>query len=244
VANSDAPLIELRHVGVHYAGQARGREGFWALRDVSFTLKRGETLGIIGRNGAGKTTMMRLLAGILQPDRGELLRQTDNVQLLSLQVGFISQLTGRENAIMSGILLGMRRRQVEAAMDEIIAFSELQEFIDEPVLTYSAGMRARLGFAIAHQASPDVLLIDEVLGVGDAGFREKTRDVIVNKIRSGETVVIVSHQEATLREHCHRVVWIDDGRTRMEGTPAEVLPAYAQDIKIRSALGASRHSGG
>lgn len=222
---SDA-VLSFDKVGVRYTRSGRGRTEFWALEDVSFSLYAGETLGVIGRNGAGKTTMMRLMAGIIAPDRGSIQCSVDKVQLLSLQVGFMPQLTGRENAILSGILLGMRRRDIEAQLDEIIAFAEIPDFIDEPVSTYSAGMRARLGFAIAKQADPDILLVDEVLGVGDAVFREKSRQVMLDKMDAGETVVIVSHMEPVLRKHCKRVVWIENGRTRMEGPCDEVLDAY------------------
>src|SRR5262249_15432514 len=143
---------------------------FWALHDVSFDLRHGETLGVIGRNGAGKSTLLRLLAGILAPDTGSIMRKTDKVSLLALQAGFIPALTRRENAVLSGILLGMERADIESRMDEIVRFAELEQFIDEPVRTYSSGMRARLGFTVAFQADPDVLLIDEVLGIGDASF--------------------------------------------------------------------------
>ena len=142
-------------------------EKFWALKDVSFELYQGETLGILGRNGAGKSTLMRLMSGIIKPDQGELINHHNSTaSLLSLQLGFMGYLSGRENAILSGMLMGLTRREIEAKMDAIIDFSELGEFIDQPISTYSSGMSARLGFSVAFQTDPDILLVDEVMGVG------------------------------------------------------------------------------
>ena len=222
------PVLELRNIGVAYR---RGRNPFrhnyyWALKDVSLDLRHGETLGVIGRNGVGKSTLLKVIAGIIAPDRGEIIQSAYRASLLSLQVGFVAQLTGRENAILSGMLLGAPRQRIQASMDSIIEFSELGDFIDEPVSSYSAGMKARLGFSVAMQADPDILLIDEVLGVGDAAFRPKARKVITERIAAGETVVIVSHSEQTLKEYCHRIAWIEDGTLRAVGDPDEVLKAY------------------
>jgi homopolymeric O-antigen transport system ATP-binding protein len=230
---SGGTIIELKNVGVRYrrkAGFMRSN-AFWALHDVSFDLKHGETLGVIGRNGAGKSTLLRLLAGILAPDTGTLVHNTDKVSLLALQAGFIPALTGRENAVLSGILLGMTRDEVEARMDDMVRFAELEQFIDEPVRTYSSGMRARLGFTVAFQADPDVLLIDEVLGVGDEGFKEKSSATMRQKIASDKTVVIVTHQADTVLELCERVVWVEKGVTVEIGDPAAVVGHYQQSIK-------------
>ncbi|HEX2668860.1 MAG TPA: ABC transporter ATP-binding protein [Gammaproteobacteria bacterium] len=226
-------IIELRNVGVRYRRKAgfMRHHAFWALHDVSFGLKHGETLGIIGRNGAGKSTLLRLLAGILAPDTGEVIRHTARVSLLALQAGFIPALTGRENAVLSGILLGLTRREVEARMDEMVRYAELQEFIDEPVRTYSSGMRARLGFTVAVQADPDVLLIDEVLGVGDAAFKEKSSAAMREKIASGRTVVIVTHHPETIMELCDRVAWVDQGVTVEVGEPDAVVKRYQQSLR-------------
>jgi lipopolysaccharide transport system ATP-binding protein len=213
-----------------FGGQSRR-----VLTDISFELFAGETLGILGRNGAGKSTLMALLADIIAPDEGSVKRHTHRIQLLSLQAGFMNQLTGRQNAIMAGMLLGLRRKDMLARMDRIISFSELGESIDEPLRNYSAGMRARLGFAISIQSDPDVLLIDEVLGVGDAAFRPKAKAVITERIRSEETVVIVSHQEETLKEYCDRVAWIDKGQLRMLGETNKVLEAYRDTLASDSA---------
>ena len=201
---------------------------FWALEDVTLEIYRGETVGVIGRNGVGKSTLLRLLAGIVSPDRGTIRFEIPcHTSLLSLQVGFIPQLTGWENAVLSGMLLGMRRKKIEACMDEIIAFSELGEFINQPISAYSPGMRARLGFSVAFQADPDILLFDEALGVGDAEFREKSANAMRQKIRSNKTVVLVSHNEKTIRNLCDRAVWIEKGGARMIGDPDSVLEAYS-----------------
>ena len=226
-------VIELKNIGVRYrrkAGFMRSN-AFWALHDVSFDLKHGENLGVIGRNGAGKSTLLRLLAGILAPDTGSIVHRVERVSLLALQAGFIPALTGRENAVLSGILLGMKRAEVEARMDEMVRFAELENFIDEPVRTYSSGMRARLGFTVAFQADPDVLLIDEVLGTGDAGFKEKSAAAMQAKIASDKTVVIVTHQADTVLELCDRVVWVEKGVTVEIGEPAEVVEHYLQSLK-------------
>lgn len=199
---------------------------FWALDDVSFDLYRGETLGIVGRNGAGKSTLMRLIAGIYDADRGQLERENYTASLLQLQVGFSPHLTGRQNAVMSGILLGMRKDDIVSRLKQVEEFSGLGEFMDEPVRSYSTGMKARLGFAVAWQADPDVLLVDEVLGVGDFEFKSKSSQMLRERIRSGKTAVIVAHQPKIVEELCDRVVWIEKGKTIMSGEPNIVLSEY------------------
>ena len=233
--NGNEPLMKLHNVGVYYSRRTGffRRERFWALKDVSLDLRSGETLGIIGRNGAGKTTLLRILAGIIRPNKGQIVHNNVRASLLSLQVGFSPHLSGRDNAILSGMLLGLPRREVEAKMDEIIAFAELEEFIDQPMRTYSTGMRARLGFSVAFQANPDLLLLDEVLGVGDAAFKEKSTAAMREKICSDQTVVLVSHSPATIREICDRVIWIHDGVTRAEGETETILKAYLEDLAKR-----------
>ncbi len=229
-------VIQLKNVGVCYkrkAGYMRQAK-FWALHDVSFDLRHGETLGVIGRNGAGKSTLLRLLAGILAPDTGELIRRTDRISLLALQAGFIPYLTGRQNAILSGIMLGLTHSEVEARMDEMVRFAELEDFIDEPLRTYSSGMRVRLGFTVAFQADPDVLLIDEVLGVGDASFKEKSSAAMREKIASDKTVVIVTHHPDTILDLCDRVVWVEKGVTVEMGEPREVVKHYQQSMAAGS----------
>ncbi len=223
------PILQLHNIGVAYR---RGRNPFrhnyyWALKDVSLDLQHGETLGVIGRNGVGKSTLLKVIAGIIAPDKGEIIRADYQASLLTLQVGFVAQLTGRENAVLSGMLLGSPRSHIEASMDKIIEFAELEDFIDEPVHSYSSGMKARLGFSVAMQADPDILLIDEVLGVGDTAFREKSADEIRRRIKSDRSVILVSHNTSMMQNLCNRVVWIEQGVTQAIGDPAEVLEAYA-----------------
>jgi lipopolysaccharide transport system ATP-binding protein len=194
----------------------------------------GETVGVIGRNAAGKTTLLKVLAGIIAPDRGSVSRADINVSLLSLQVGFVPHLSGRENAILSGILLGLTKREAQRRLPDVIAFSELGDFIDEPISTYSAGMRARLGFSVAYYAAPDVLLIDESLAVGDTDFRAKSATAIRKIIRSNRTVVLVSHNLDTVHQLCNRVVWIEEGATVAVGDPATVIYDYERHEKQRS----------
>lgn len=225
---SKSPIIQLKNVGLSY----RRRKGlfrhdkYWALKDVSFSLYQGETLGVIGRNGVGKSSLLRVLAGIVKPDSGTLIRGEQTASLLSLQAGFIPQVSGRMNILLGGMLLGLSKKEVLSKMDEIIAFSGLNEFIDVPVSTYSSGMRARLGFSIAYQCDPDIILIDEVMGVGDKDFRKVSSNVMKDRIHSDRTVVIVSHSIPLLRELCDRVVWIEEGMTKGEGEAALILDQY------------------
>ncbi len=230
---TEKPVISLRNVAFNFIRKVGffRREPFAALKDVSFDLYHGDSLGIIGRNGAGKTTLLRLLGGITRPDSGTLINNGAQTSLLSLQVGFDQQLTGRYNAFLSGMLLGFRKEEIETKLPEIIAFSELEKFIDQPVHTYSAGMRARLGFSVAISLDPDVLLIDEVLAVGDAEFQKKSLEVMKEKLRSDKTIVLVSHQANTIKQLCNRAVWIEEGITRAEGETEEVLAEYEASLR-------------
>jgi lipopolysaccharide transport system ATP-binding protein len=228
-------VIEVSNVGLAFSRRrlpfSRIPRKTWALRDVTFSVMAGETVGVIGRNGAGKSTLLKILAGIIAPDRGMVRRAPLRASLLSLQVGFLAHLTGRENAILSGLLLGQSKTEVLANLDSIFSFAELLDVGDEPLGTYSSGMRARLGFSVAYHAAPEILLIDEVLGVGDEGFRTKSSNAIRELIRSNRTVVLVSHSGDTIKRLCDRVVWIEHGTTHALGTPAEVLPRYQEHVK-------------
>ena len=226
-------LIELEHVGVAFHAQRRlGGQRYWALEDVSLRLERGQRLGVIGRNGAGKSTLLRLIAGILEPDRGVVRRAPVTCQLLALALGFVGHLSGRDNAILSGLLLGLSRRQIESRIDAIREFSELGDFFEQPIASYSAGMVMRLGFSVAIQVEPDILLIDEVLAVGDAQFQEKSGQALRERMHEGRTVVIVSHNEARLAGLCDRLLWIEHGCSRMEGPLEEVLAVYHEELHV------------
>jgi lipopolysaccharide transport system ATP-binding protein len=223
----DKIALSLDGVGFSYNERALfAKDANTVLDGVSFQIMRGEVLGVIGKNGSGKSTLMKIVAGIVKPDAGKLVSKVDKIQLLSLQVGFIQELTGRENVILSSLLLGMRRKAIEQQMDQVIAFSELGAFIDKPLNTYSSGMRARLGFSVACQADPDILLIDEAFSVGDASFRKKSKAIIEERMQTERSFVLVSHSESMLREYCARCVWLDQGRVMMVDETERVLNAY------------------
>jgi len=231
------PLLSLNHVGVAYRRRVGlfKREPFWALRDVNFDLFNGETLGIIGRNGVGKSTVLQIIAGMIEPDVGVIKRfQPAIASLLTLQVGFINHLSGRDNAILSGLMMGLSKQRIVECIDNIIDFSELGNAIDQPVYTYSSGMRARLGFSVAILAEPDILLIDETLGVGDIRFKEKSTAAIKQRIQSDQTVVLVSHNGGLIRELCNRVAWIENGVSKAQGDSNLVLDEYNQFVNSKS----------
>ena len=204
-------------------------EVYEAVRGVSFSVPRGEILGIVGKNGSGKSTMLRAIAGIFSPDEGSIDLHGNSVQLLSIGVGFQKKLTGRENILLSGMLLGFSEEQVRAKMDEIIEFANLGKFIDMPVKTYSSGMHSKLAFSITAILESDIMLIDEVLSVGDAKFKKKSfnkmKELISNEDR---TVLIVSHNSQTIRQLCTSVLWLHEGELRMIGETEEVLTAYEE----------------
>lgn len=226
-------LISLDRAGLVY----RRRTGFLrtsrfeALTDVSLELHEGESLGIVGRNGSGKSTLMKILAGILRPSRGCVVNHGCSVALLTLQLGFDPNLSGRQNILMSGMLLGFRLNYVKSFMDLIIDFSGLGPAIDNPLHTYSTGMKARLGFSVAFHLDPDVLLVDEVFGVGDANFKQKSQKVMEEKVKSDKTIVMVSHSLPLLHRLCDRILWIERGETHRSGDPDDILPAYREHLQ-------------
>ena len=202
-------------------------EYFEAVKGVSFEVEKGKILGIVGKNGSGKSTLLRAIAGIFSPDEGEVDLHGHTISLLSIGVGFQNMLTGRENIFLSGMLLGFTKEQIEEKLDEIIEFSELGDFIDKPVSTYSSGMYSKLAFSITAILETEIMLIDEVLSVGDAKFKKKSyakmKSLIDNKDR---TVIIVSHSSETLQKLCDNILWLHDGEIKMLGTTDEVLPKY------------------
>jgi len=239
----EQPIVELHGVGVRYRvprggvrsikeyllqavrGQLRF-DDFWALEDVHLEVGPGERVGVIGRNGAGKSTLLQVIAGVLQPTTGSSLVHGRVAPLLQLGAGFDPELSGRENVFLNGTLLGMRRAQIKARFDAIVAFAELESFIDAPLRTYSTGMAARLGFAVAAECQPDVLLLDEVLSVGDEAFQDKC----VRRLREftdyGTTMIIVTHDAEFVVRECTRAVWIRDKRIVEDGEPRAVVDTY------------------
>jgi lipopolysaccharide transport system ATP-binding protein len=203
-----------------------GKETFWALRDVCLEVKEGEVLGLIGRNGAGKTTLLKILSRITRPTTGWAEIRGHVRSLLEVGTGFHGELTGRENTYLSGSILGMRKREIDRKLDEIVAFAEIEKFIDTPVKHYSSGMYVRLAFAVAAHLEPEILLVDEVLAVGDINFQKKCLGKMGDVARRGRTVVLVSHQMNQMRRLCQRVVWVDGGQIRVTGPAHEVVSAY------------------
>jgi lipopolysaccharide transport system ATP-binding protein len=202
------------------------QETFWALKDVSLEVREGEVLGLIGRNGAGKTTLLKILSRITQPTTGWAEIHGRVGSLLEVGTGFHPELTGRENTFLSGAILGMSKSEISRKFDEIVAFAELEQFIDTPVKHYSSGMYVRLAFAVAAHLEPEILLVDEVLAVGDIRFQKKCLGKMGDVARAGRTVVLVTHQMNQIRRLCHRAIWIDSGTVRQAGQTGEVVGAY------------------
>ncbi len=204
---------------------------FTALNDVSLEVKEGEVLGLVGRNGAGKSTLLRVIAGVYRPDKG-IAQRAGRVSLLAgLGVGFNVNLSGRENVYLYGSILGHPRRVMDGLMEGIIEFSGLEEFIDQPLRTYSSGMRARLGFSVASAMRPEILLIDEVLAVGDADFKERSTERIKKMMTEAGTVLIASHSLSSLKEVCNRAILVEKGKITHTGTPEDVIATYMGDDK-------------
>jgi lipopolysaccharide transport system ATP-binding protein len=202
------------------------KEILWALRDVSFKVDEGEVVGIIGRNGAGKSTLLKILSKITYPTSGRVRARGRVASLLEVGTGFHEELTGRENIFLNGSILGMKKREVDAKLDAIVAFSGVERFIDTPIKRYSSGMRLRLGFAVAAHLEPDVLIVDEVLAVGDAVFQKKCISAMQDLRGGGRTVLFVSHNMAAVENLCSRGIWIANGEIRLDGPTHEVIEAY------------------
>src|SRR3981081_1643749 len=216
-----------RIVGSPLAAMRRPtQEYFWALRDVDLEVGHGEVLGLIGRNGAGKSTLLKVLSRITRPTTGWAEIRGRVRSLLEVGTGFHGELSGRENTYLSGSILGMRKREIDRKFDEIVAFAEIDKFIDTPVKHYSSGMYVRLAFAVAAHLEPEILLVDEVLAVGDINFQKKCLEKRGEVARAGRTVVLVSHQLNQIRRLCQRVAWVDGGSVRQSGPTHTVVSAY------------------
>ena len=200
---------------------------FTALSHVSFSVEKGETLGLIGRNGAGKSTLLKMISGILKPTDGSIVTYGNIVPMLELGSGFDFDLTGRENIFLNGAILGYSEEYLKEKYEEILDFSELKQFIEVPIRNYSSGMLARLAFSVAAMVKPEILIVDEILSVGDADFQAKSRARMMELMGGGTTVLFVSHNLEQIQEMCNRVIWLEQGRIRMEGEAEEVCGAYA-----------------
>jgi homopolymeric O-antigen transport system ATP-binding protein len=223
-------LPSLKEYAIHFVKGALSYEKLWALADIDLEVARGETVGIVGRNGAGKSTLLKVISSVLKPTRGRAEVRGRVAPILELGTGFDFELTGRENVFLNGLLLGRSRREIAAAYREIVDFSELGDFIDTPIRNYSSGMQARLGFSIATAWRPDLLILDEVLGVGDVAFRQKCEERIAELHRNGSTILLVAHTRGAIVETCSRCLWLDRGRLVLDGPPAEVVDAYESRV--------------
>lgn len=232
---SNAIKVPLRAFRSDYLNRDERLNELWALRDVSFEVQEGEVLGLVGRNGAGKTTLLKILSRVTRPTAGFAEVYGRMGTLLEVGTGFHPELSGRENVFLSGAILGMSKREIDRKFDEIVAFSDVEKFIDTPLKHYSSGMQMRLAFAVAAHLEPEILLVDEVLAVGDAEFQKKCLGKMRDVSRSGRTIIFVSHQMNQIRRLCGRALWIDSGRLRLDGAAETVIGAYEQ-----SALRASQ----
>ncbi len=212
----------------------KNTEDFFALKDVSFEVEYGESVGLIGRNGAGKSTLMKILSRITRPTRGIITLYHHVNSLLEVGTGFNIELTGRENIYLSGSFLGMKTSEIRRKFDEIVAFSEIEQFIDTPVKYYSSGMFVRLAFSVAVHLTPEILLLDEVLAVGDADFRQKSFIKMKELLSSGATIIFVSHSESAIKEICKRAIWLSHGEITMDGPAVSVVDNYMQSISQHS----------
>ena len=212
-----------------WRGHRQFYQQFWALRDISFEVKRGETIGVIGRNGSGKSTLLQLIAGTLAPTTGDVEVRGRIAALLELGSGFNPEFTGRENAMLNGAVLGLSREQMERRFDDIVSFARIGDFIDRPVKTYSSGMVLRLAFSVSVNVDPDVLIVDEALAVGDAAFQFKCIERLDCLTKSGTTLLFVSHDMSLVKSFCQRVIYLQDGRERASGAPEEMAELYFLD---------------
>jgi ABC-type polysaccharide/polyol phosphate transport system ATPase subunit len=200
-------------------------ETFWALKNITLTIKRGEKIGLIGPNGSGKTTLLKIIAGITTPTSGSVATYGKVVSLIDLEAGFHPDLTGYQNIYINGMILGMKKREIEKNISSIIDFADIRQFIDAPLFTYSSGMALRLGFAVAIHANPDILLLDEGFGVGDARFQRKSRKILLQFARSGKTIIVVSHWLDQIKNYTNRLVWFERGKIKQDDT-TKVVSKY------------------
>ncbi len=240
------PTIQIRGVSVRYRlakekpktlqeyiiqrlkGRKMDYEDFWALKNINFEVRKGETLGIIGHNGAGKSTLLKVIARVLKPTEGTVAVNGKIAPLIELGAGFDMELTGMENIYLNASILGLSRKKIEEKIPPVVDFSELHEFIYSPLKSYSSGMVARLGFSIATEVNPDILIVDEILAVGDEHFKKKCDERILSFRERGVTMLLVSHNMADIKRLCSKVLWLDHGMTKMCADPESVIKAYQE----------------
>lgn len=230
IFNADSRSLKSRLMHIATGGKlvadASGHVVVRALQDLDFTFADGDRVGLIGHNGAGKSTMLRVLSGVYAPTQGQVLRQGSVSSLIDVSLGIDHEATGRENIFLRGALLGLSKSEINARLDEIIAFSELGEFIDMPVRTYSSGMHLRLAFSVSTVIRPEILLMDEWLAIGDEGFQHKAEARLAELVESTKILVIASHSRDLIMKNCNRVLWLEHGSIKMDGTPDDVCAAY------------------
>jgi ABC-2 type transport system ATP-binding protein/lipopolysaccharide transport system ATP-binding protein len=219
-------IPSFKEYAIHWMRGSLSYEKLWALRDISLTVRQGETVGIVGRNGAGKSTLLKVISRVLKPTAGRAEMRGSLAPILELGTGFDYELTGIENVFLNALLLGRSRQEIDERLESIVEFSGLGDFIRAPIRNYSSGMQARLGFSIATAWIPEILILDEVLAVGDAAFTDKCEDRIRRFHDAGTTVLMVSHNPEAVRENCTRCIWLDAGRLRADGATEEVLDLY------------------
>ena len=210
--------------------QKKAENDFWALTDVNFEIRRGEVVGLIGSNGAGKSTMLKIVAGVLKPTKGTIATYGNICPMIELGAGFDMDLTARENVFLNGAVMGYSKSFLESKYEEIVAFSELQDFMDVPVRNFSSGMTARLAFSIATIVDPEILIVDEILSVGDLAFQQKSEEKMLSMIQGGTTVLYVSHSIESIIKLCDRVIWLEHGHVRDYGDSERVCSAYVDSI--------------
>ncbi|HNX45903.1 MAG: ABC transporter ATP-binding protein [Anaerolineaceae bacterium] len=220
----------LKEFMIRYLQRRVGFRKFRALDNVSLSIHKGEVFGIVGNNGAGKSTMLKVISRVLRPTLGRIVTYGKIAPLLELGAGFHPELSGRENVYLNGALLGYSREDMDRVFDEIVSFAELEPFIDSPIRTYSSGMYARLGFAVATAHFPEILIVDEILSVGDEAFQKKCNDRMIGFRQQGATVLIVSHALDRLQDMCDRIAWLDHGKLQLVGQPGQVIEAYRQEM--------------
>lgn len=218
--------------GLFFSGNKKSTEEFWALRDINFQINKGDRVGIIGRNGAGKSTLLKLLSRVVKPSQGKIEYYGKMASLLEVGTGFHGDLTGRENIYLNGSILGMTKKEIDSKFDEIVAFSEIEQFLDTPVKRYSSGMYVRLAFAVAAHLDPEILIVDEVLAVGDSVFQKKCIDKMADIARQGRTILFVSHNFATINALCDRAILLEKGRLTKDDSVSNVLNNYYSTLRI------------